>query len=214
MSHRIPKPTHQPRKDTMSSAITTPRPGEQHAGGYYAGAIRFGADLFGIIVAPKELGETSAAWGKRDQDIPGARSYFDGMANTLAMVDAGCDVAAWARALTIGGNADWYIPARDELELLYRHLKPTAETNYVYRGDNPSSVPAGYPYTETEPGQTAVELFRGDAPDAFEEAWYWSSTQFSRLSAWNQHFDLGYQDTSGKSVEARVRAVRRFPLSA
>jgi len=43
-----------------------------------------------------------------------------------------------------------------------------------------------------------------------QSAWYWTSTQYSELSAFTQYFDYGSQDDIGKKYEARVRAVRRF----
>ena len=127
------------------------------------------------------------------------------------MAEAGSPVAKAAQALSIGGFTDWYIPARDELELLYRHFKPTEETNYVFRnGDNPSSLPVGYPYAEDSPLQTAVDAFREGGEHAFEDSWYWASTQYSRDNAWLQGFDDGGQNDNGKADEGRARAVRRF----
>ena len=47
--------------------------------------------------------------------------------------------------------------------------------------------------------------------DAFEDEWYWSSTQFSRSYAYGQDFGFGYTDYDYKSWEGgRARAVRRF----
>ncbi|MGF6347938.1 DUF1566 domain-containing protein [Variovorax sp. W2I14] len=173
--------------------------------------IRIGEALYGLQVAPKTPGECISAWSPDNAVVAGATSCFDGLGNTRAMADVGIKVALWATGLEIDGHKDWYIPSRDELELLYRHYKPTTETNYVYRaGDNPSSVPAGYPYTASLPAQTGIDGFRAGAPDAFDDAWYWSSTQFSRYAAWFQGFGYGYQGSHGKSYEGRVRAVRRF----
>lgn len=42
-----------------------------------------------------------------------------------------------------------------------------------------------------------------------QDCWYWSSSQRSADSAFLMHFDAGYQYTSGKSSELRVRPVRR-----
>ena len=197
--------------------MTTPEiptiPGTPVEGGFYAGRIRVGADLFALIVAPKAEGESTGAWGQKAKGVPGAASYFDGRANTLAMAEAGSKIAQWALHLAIGGHGDWYIPSRDELELLYRHFKPTAETNYTWRsGDNPSSVPAGYPYTAHLPWQTDVTVFR-EGGEALDDVWYWASTQSSPYLAWVQGFDVGLQSRSGKSFEGRVRAVRRFLIT-
>ena len=175
--------------------------------------IRIGETLYGLQVAPKAPGECLSAWSPDRTEVAGATSYFDGLTNTRAMAEAGLKVAQWALAMEIDGHKDWYIPSRDELELLYRHYKPTTETNYVYRaGDNPSSVPAGYPYTETSPAQTNAAGFKQGEADAFDDAWYWSSTQFSRYDAWLQDFYYGLQDDYDKSCEAPCRLVRRFAI--
>jgi hypothetical protein len=188
-----------------------PEIGAPCMGGFFAGQIRVGTHTYGLIVAPLIEGETLKAWGP-SAAIPGAASFFDGFANTNAMADAGSDLARWARGLTIAGLDDWYLPARDELELLYRHFKPTTEVNYCWRGDNPSSVPVGYAYTPTAPAQSTVVAFAEDGPDAFSPEGYWSSTQYAGYSdcAWFQGFDVGGQYGYGKSFEGRARAVRRF----
>ena len=99
---------------------------------------------------------------------------------------------------------------------MYRNLKPTTEENYVYRaGDNPSSVPAGYPYTADTPTQTPVVAFQSDGAEAFDdESWYWTSTQSESLSsyAWGQAFGLGSQNNNLKDNEFRARAVRRMKV--
>jgi hypothetical protein len=188
--------------------------GAPFEGGFYGGQIRIGAALYAIAWAPKAQGELQGKWLGSHTGVPGACSYFDSMANTRAMAEAGSELARQALALGINGFTDWCLPARDVLELAYRHLKPTSEENYAYRsGDNPSSVPAGYPYTEAVPAQTAVEAFQEGGAEAFEEEWYWSSTQYSDNLAWSQVFSDGNQSHNGKSYEARCRAVRLIQLS-
>lgn len=199
----------------------TTNPTQQHLigaaleGGFYAGRFRIGADEFALIVAPKAEGETTGKWGEYGQDIPGARSCFDGRANTLAMAESGSDLASWALGLKINGFDDWYLPSRDELEILYRNLKPTATENYCsFRdGDNASSVPAGYPYTENSPTQTVAEAFHSGGTEAFEPKWHWASTQYSPYDAWHQYFGGGNQGTSPNSSELRARAVRKIRIS-
>lgn len=180
-------------------------------GGFFGGYINMPDGPYGIAVAPKAVGELRGQWGKRGLDVPGARSYFDCRANTLAMAEAGSALAQKVLALSINGCSDWSIPSRDVLELLYRNLKPTTRQNYVYRnGDNPSSVPPGYPYTEDLPAQTLATAFQAGGAEAFEAEWYWASTQFSAGSAWVQVFGDGYQSYYDKYYEFLARAVRRF----
>lgn len=197
-----------------SSAVPTVI-GTPWEGGFYAGLISFSGDVYAQVVASKAEGQLSGvhAWGKYGTEIPGAGSFFDGFSNTKAMAEAGLVIAERVLELRIGGFDDWHIAARDQLELAYRGLKPTDDENYVYRnGDNPSSVPPGYPYSIHLPGQTAVELFRNDGAEAFDASWYWSSTQSSAYGAWHQGFDDGYQDTAYKGLKGRVRAFRSIKL--
>jgi len=188
--------------------------GAAYEGGFYGGQIRMGAAIFAVCWAPKAQGDIKGPWLPSHTGVPGACSYFDSAANTQAMADAGSPIAKQVLALDIDGVSGWSIPARDVLELAYRHLKPTAEENYVHRsGDNPSSVPAGYPYTEDSPAKTTVEAFQEGGAEAFEDAWYWSSTQYSDDSAWGQTFYCGGQGYGSKSYEGRCRAVRLIQLS-
>lgn len=189
--------------------------GVPFGGGYYVGRLVVNGDVYASVVAPKATGEKDRAiWLPTYTEIVGADSFFDGFGNTKAMAEAGSEVARWALALNINGESDWYLPARDELELLYRHLKPTDDENYVYRhGENPSSLPPGYPYTIHLPGQTPVELFRGDGAEALEPTWYWTSTQYSAYLAWIQDFADGGQSYAYKNYTGRARAVRRIKIS-
>lgn len=192
-----------------------PAVGTAIEGGFYAGRFQIDGKQYALIVAPKAEGETTDKWGEYGQDVPGARSYNDGHANTVAMTEAGSALAQWALGLSIAGHADWYIPSRDELEILYRNLKPTDDENYcTFRdGDNASSLPAGYPYTEESPAQTTAEPFRAGATEAFEPRWHWASTQCSPYGAWIQNFIDAYQDDTRKYYELRARAVRKILIS-
>lgn len=183
-------------------------------GGFYAGRIRQADGEYALIVAPKAEGDhDDIKWGKL-ASLPGALSFFDGRANTAAMAERGSKLAKWALELQIGGHSDWYLPSRDELELCYRNLKPGAGENWCYGGDNPSSVPVGYAYLPKLPAQTEITAFRIGGVEAFEEAYYWSSTQFAGNEgcAWNQSFGDGYQYVSHKDFTYRARAVRRLIL--
>ncbi|MBM2883960.1 DUF1566 domain-containing protein [Chromobacterium phragmitis] len=199
-----------PMQQTIPAEIGTP-----FEGGFYAGRFNCDGAAYALIVSPKTQGETSMTWGEYGQDIPGARSYFNGLANTQAMAEAGSDLAKWALDLNISGHTDWYIPSRDELEMLYRAFKPTAEENDCsFRdGDNASSIPAGYPYTAEEPSQTAASAFRDGGAEAFADAWHWASTPYSPNTAWTQGFVGGYQGRYHKYYELRARAVRRILIS-
>ena len=145
--------------------------------------------------------------------------------------------AHWARNLDIGGRTDWYIPARDELELCWRNLKPVTNNNYVAadrptaasfnyanngsygdtantHGLNNNSSPTGVAYTASVPGQTPATAFRSGGAEAFEfgSVYYWSSSDYSATLAWPQLWTSsspGRQLNHGKTNAYRVRAIRR-----
>jgi hypothetical protein len=189
-----------------------PAVGAALAAGFFAGLVAFNGDHYAIIVAPKAEGETEGEWGEYGTRIDGADSCFDGLANSIAMADADSQIANFMRDLRIGGFDDWYLPSRDELEICYRNLKPTATKNWCsFRdGDNASSVPVSYPYAKESPLQTSVELFQDSSVEAFDGVWHWSSTQYSADYAFCQGFDDGIQGYYGKNDALRARAVRRL----
>jgi len=196
-------------------AITTTLPeiGAPFEGGFFAGLIRSEGHTYGLIVAPKQEGEAEdLVWHNDYEDHPGATSYNDGAANTAYLASIGSPLAQWAVALRIDGRNDWYVPAQDELEVIYRNLKPTTDKNtrWARSGINLSAIEPTRPYTPDTPAQTIQTAFAAGGAEAFESAWYWSSTQFSPSLAWGQDFDGGLQYGGYKDTEGRARAVRRF----
>lgn len=192
-----------------TAAEVLPKLGAAFEGGYFAGVIHVGVDRYALVLPPKAQSEHErTVWNGTTKAVTGAASFHDGLANTNAMAKAGSQVAKWALEKKL------YIPARDELELLYRAFKPGKQTNWCYRGDNPSSEPVGYVYSPKLPAQSTVKAFRTSGAEAFEETWYWSSTQFAgyEQSAWYQTFYYGYQYYGRKDGELCVRAVRRVKL--
>lgn len=193
-----------------------PAIGTAFEGGFFAGLFTLNGDTYGLVVAPKAQGELEeATWGGYGNDLPAAISFNDGLANTRAMAEAESDLARWMLALDIAGFADWYLPSRDELEILYRNLKPTTQQNYCsFRdGENPSTEPVSYPYSATNPAQTQASAFAEGGEESFAPRWYWASTQSSPSYAWVQYFDGGNQVNFRKDLEYRARAVRRFKVT-
>ena len=203
----------------MKSSIEeiTPIIGTAMDGGFYAGRIRRDdGQVYALIVAPKDGGEIAdAEWIHDWTDVPGALSYNDGLTNTMAMADAGSRLAQWARWLRIANHDDWYIPSQDELEVIYRNLKPGTAENYCWArsGINLSAVIPTRHYTPDFPTQTQSDLFKTGAAEAFDEHLYWTSTRHiaDKDYAWAQDFDDGHQVYSGTNGEFRARAVRRVP---
>ena len=195
---------------------------------------------FRNIIAPKAQGESVPIAMKTEATaMPTAtQTLTEGWEATNAILADGTadqyPAAHWARALVINGYSDWYIPARDELELAWRNLKPVTTDNYIgarynspisykqsgaypdataAQGVNLNSSPQSPAYTLTDPAQTSSDAFRAGGSEEF--AWnnyFWTSSEVSATLAWSQHWNALYpggQDGNNEVVLRRVRAVRR-----
>jgi len=122
----------------------------------------------------------------------------------------------------LNGYTDWYLHARDELELVYRNFKPTTDDNTditressgfggdgATTGTNNSSDPNGSGYTTSNPSQTSIASFQQGNSDALNLNQYWSSTEYDASGSWRQSPYNGGQNEGSKDIGYRVRAVRR-----
>ena len=184
--------------------------GKAYGGGFVTGVtVENGQRYLNITAGAAH--ELKGAWGARGVTIEGAGSFTDSRSNTESMAAAGSELAQKVLTLEINGFTDWAIPARDVQELQYRYLKPATEENYCWGrdGDNPNSLPIGQLYTAELPTQTTLPAFQDDGAEAFSGSWYWSSTQRSADSTFTMYFVAGFQISSAKDNELRVRPVRR-----
>jgi hypothetical protein len=207
---------HNHREENMqSSKAETPIIGTAMEGGFFGGVINVNGMHKGVIWAPKQAGQIRAILLPSQEMIEGAGSPCDCVSNMAALIKAGSPAALRIAEMNIDGHQDWVIPSRDVLELGYRHFKPTDYANYCsWRdGENPNSVPPGWLYTADTPAKTSIEAFQDGGAEAFDDAWYWSSTVFPNgETAFVQTFLNGDQDRSDLSSECRVRAVRLIQL--
>jgi hypothetical protein len=123
--------------------------------------------------------------------------------------------AQFCEGLTIGGFSDWYMPAKNELDVCYFNLKPTTTSNNTSSGINANAVPArASNYTTGTPAQTSAAVFvTSTGAEAFNSANYWTSTQSTATTGYGQFFLSGYQQPLGKSSSAYfVRAIRRVAV--
>ena len=211
------------------------RIGQKFEGGYFAGINRIGVCAYAILVAPKST-ERNVQFKTTYSSTSGIQSVNDGWSNTNAMNDVEHPAAQYCRSLTVGRHADLYLPSRDELELCYRNLKPTARHNATYTagtfdgnlglatGTNLNSIPAGSAYTATNPTQTIVTAFWTGGIEAFDtSSWYWTSTESSDYwtstessSTANgslvQNFANSDNGWVGKTGVIIARVVRRVPI--
>ena len=203
---------------TTAATFVPNTPGAPFGGGYYAGRINVGGQIYALVVAPKALGGEAPGtltWKTSQTTTAGTTSTNDGWTNTNAMAAAGIanhPAGQFCRGLSIGGFNDWYLPAKDELEILYRNFKPTTQANNTSSGANSSSVPPQGNYTPGNPAQTSIALFKEGGAEAFIVGYYWSSTEYSSSIGWDQRFDIGGQNDDFKTNTRYVRAVRRVSI--
>ena len=191
-----------------------------------------------MIVSPKASGDDQKAWKNANTSGPTeTQTLTEGKKATDAMVAADNSTvypaAHFCNNLTINGYSDWYFPARDELELLWRNLKPATNNNFTTRstsginytnlgsiGNNPStnglnenSSPSGAAYTTTVPAQTSVAAFQSGGSESMRVGQiYWSSTELSSSNGYVQDYrtvQFGQQGSGGKTNGFYVRAFRR-----
>lgn len=202
-----------------SFIVPVPATGEAYGGGYFAGLIATGGGGVAthlLIIAPKATGENlSKTWKTTNTDTTGTSSAIDGPTNSANMNDANHPAAQFCEGLTIGGYSDWYMPARNELEVCYYFLKPTTTLNDTATGANANAVspePISTNYTTGSPIQTTATAFRTGGAEVFNSANYWASTQFDTTRAAAQYFLNGNQANGPKNDPNPVRAVRRIAI--
>ena len=163
-------------------------------GDFYQGGIVFyveyidgGSGAHGLIAAPQDLGDgILVPWwnGSFLRTGAGGTAVGKGQDNTdniVAVQGAGDYAASRAANLVLNGYSDWFLPSKDELNLMYWRIGQ------------------GAPAPLTNIG-------------GFENAPYWSSSEYDRQKSWFQAFtDHGtQQEKYFKNQSMCVRAVRAF----
>jgi hypothetical protein len=143
----------------------------------------------GLICSLTDL-STAAPWGLYGTDVPNCESSWNGAANTAAIMAAGVEAGSAAQlcdAYEAGGFSDWYLPAIDELNLMY---------NAKYHLNR------------------SLSLISGALPfDLSTYPIYWSSSEDNFLAAWvfdSSDGGIGHGLNGFKDGILYVRAVRAF----
>jgi hypothetical protein len=195
--------------------------GQAYEGGFYAGQIGVGGvATHNLVIGPVASAESSSKQYKNaNTAATGADSVIDGPQNTADLVADGNSTvypaAHFCNDLVIGGFSDWYMPAKNELEVCYYNLKPTTTSNNTSSGTNTNAVPSRTSnYTAGTPAQTSSSDFKNTGAEDFAASVYWSSTEKGPVGAWPQNFSNGDQDHPyyGKDNSFRVRAIRRIAV--
>lgn len=213
-------------------------PGTALGGGFYAGNIVVSGTTYAVVVAPRSSGENSSRQSKTSATASPAatQTLNNGFDASASMNSSTYPAAQFCENLTIGGFTDWYLPARDELEICYRYLKPSTTNNNTSTrpkssiaypqgndvsgdttGINRNSSPTGAAYTSGNPAQTSATAFQVGGSEAFNhdpgtENRYFSSSEFSSANQWEQNFANGEQADIAKDNNRRVRAIRRIAI--
>ena len=210
--------------NSITTSVTPPGAvGSAYQGGFYAGSISTTANSVAthyLVVGSESTAQLQNGWKNANTATPGADSDIDGPQNTIDMVNDGNSTvypcAHFCNNLVTGGYSDWYMPAKNELEVCYFNLKPSTATNTgnVNSGINPNSVPARTSnYTAGNPARTSAANFQTGNSEPFVASNYWTSTEKSATSGRSQTFYSGYQNYYTKtSVNLRVRAIRRVAV--
>jgi hypothetical protein len=130
-------------------------------GSWYAGGIIFyeNGKGGGLVTAVNNLGE--AAWGGYSTRIPTSTAIGSGQANTNAII-AGCTIPGIAARLCddalINGFSDWFLPSKNELNLLYfqKHFMPK---------DGSRQPPRGWWWSSSQPKGLVPEGYNNESPE-------------------------------------------------
>jgi hypothetical protein len=138
---------------------------------------------------------TNSAWSNVTSTLIGstAQSTWDGLSNSNAIVgQAGFTSGAAKLCLdsTNNSKSDWYLPAIDELSLIWQNR---------------------FNVNKTLSGNSSFGNISGATQILYNT--YWSSTEYDSLGAWLFSFSGGLAYSNFNKVDTEyVRAVRRFSL--
>jgi hypothetical protein len=133
------------------------------------------------------------AWSNVASTLIGstAQSTWDGLSNSNAIVGQGATSGAAVSCLaySVRTITDWYLPAVDELSLLWQNR---------------------FNVNRTLSGNSSLGAIVGATQISYST--YWSSTEKSNSTSWDFLFYDGYASISEKTNQNYVRAIRKFSI--
>jgi hypothetical protein len=168
----------------------------------------FGLSATGAVIAvkdpplPANVGDLRAGgivfWVNPEDNTHGLVCALEGVSNedfNNTELDWG-DAMSYSNSYTnsdtgTGVHSDWYLPSKEELQLMYANLQ---------RFGCSTETPGG----SDENGLCATR--KGNLLNSY----YWNSTEIDDNNAWRQSFGNGAQNGNDKIEANTVRAVRAF----
>jgi hypothetical protein len=94
--------------------------GAVYCGGYYTGVIDAGVGSYYVTIAPNASGCACCQWKTTRTATAGTSSCVNGYSNTWGPLNNATHQAGnFCATRSINGYADWYLPARNELNTMY-----------------------------------------------------------------------------------------------
>jgi hypothetical protein len=140
----LPQPAAVPKPAPAAGILVPPRIGEywKGQGGIYVGIGRGHEgipDHHLILATDAKSIFTKRALGTYGVDVTGATSDHNGMANTIALADAGSDLCKEIRSLVIDGHDDFYLMSRTDARLCLANVPEQFEKEWYLTSTHYSS---------------------------------------------------------------------------
>lgn len=110
-------------------------------GGIYAARMRGnkGQPDRHLIVPVADVLNLKAQWGCHGKEITGADNDLYGMPNTVAMAEAGSDIASQILSMKIEGYSDFYLGARHEYRACYLNVPELFQKEWYWTSTQSSA---------------------------------------------------------------------------
>ncbi len=170
------------------------KPDKHYIGEFFGGGIIFylydddEGNEHGLIASLYDL-SSSCFWTLKEISVPNCNSLWDGSANTKAILSSGIgkpdEAAGICDRYENDGYSDWYLPAIDEMKLLFNNR--FLINKFLEEDNNPSTI-------------------------GLVQSYYWSSTQNTASHAWYWDSGGGFANDGSKKLlsKSHVRAVPSF----